>query len=100
MVKISYSEHKPPPVRPWVDFHRISLSQERVEEIQGDTVMTRGERTSQAPTAAKLGAGTGLVSTDLAGGLLVDPEEGSGTSADLEGSWPTLTFFFFLSKAV
>jgi len=58
------------------------------------------EHISQAPTAAKLGAAMGLVSTDLAGDLLVDSDGGSGTSVDLEESWLTLAFFFFLSKAV
>jgi len=67
-------------------YNLILLNQERVEELRGDTIMTRGEHTSQAPTAAKLGAGTGLVSTDFAGDLLVDSDGGSGTSADSEGS--------------
>ena len=78
----------------------ISLNQKRVEEIRGDTIMRRGEHASQAPTAARFGAGTGLVSTDFTGDLLVDSDGDSGTSADLEGSWETLAFFFFLSKAV
>ena len=62
--------------------------------------MTRGEHTNQAPTAAKLGAGAGLVSADLAGDLLLDSIGGSGMPADLEDSWPVLAFFFFLSRAV
>ena len=63
--------------------------------------MTKDEGSvNQAPTAAKLGTATGLVSTDLVGDLVADSDGGCGTSAGLEESWPTLAFFFFLSKAM
>ena len=81
------------------------MIEEHGEGIQDDTIMTKDERyTNQAPTAAKFGtaadfASTG-VSADSAGGFSVDFDGGAGVSADLEESWLTLAFFFFLSKAV
>jgi hypothetical protein len=58
----------------------------------------------QAPTAAKLGAVTDLVSVGVSAGLagwsLADFDEGPGVSLECEELWLTLAFFFFLSKAM
>lgn len=93
---------------PWADFARIDgilpgMIEEYGEEIQDDTIITKTNDTNQAPTAAKFRTvadfvSTG-VSTDLAGGLLVDSDEEVATSEDLGGSWLTLAFFFFFSRA-
>jgi len=77
----------------------ISLNKERYKKRENE-IMTEDEKhTNQAPTAAKLWVTRDSVSADLAGDLVADSDGGCGTSADLEESWPTLAFFFFLSKA-